>query len=105
MIIKCPNCGHEIKGPNKPGRKRYNVDFNNISKALQKAFSDTGQINQSHAARILSEKLGRRITPGFISNRMSLEMGKKFLLVLMLRIRHQIQCPIPGAGFVKFIVM
>ena len=73
MIIKCPKCGYEIEGPNKPGRKSYDIDFNNISKALQEGLSDAGRINQSNAARILSEELGRRITPGFISNRINKE--------------------------------
>ena len=73
LNIKCPNCGHNLVVTVPSGRKCYDIDFNNISKALHECLSDTGQINQSNAARILSEKSGRRITLGFISNRITKE--------------------------------
>lgn len=73
ISIKCPNCGHNLVVSVPSGRKCYDINFNNISKAIQAGAGSSGILNQSAAARILSEKLGKRITPGFISNRITKE--------------------------------
>lgn len=66
--ITCPICGTEIPVTagvvNKLGRKSYDIDFPFVCKALRVC-----QGNFSAAARLITEKTGQNVSPGFVQNR------------------------------------
>lgn len=56
---------HGTKSGKPIGRKRYDIDLANVCKAME-----LGNNNLSRAAEILSEQVGKKVTPGFVSSRL-----------------------------------
>lgn len=63
MIVQCPHCGKSVV-VNGLGRKRLNVSLAFVCKALQLCSG-----NYSKAARVVSNELGEKVSPGFVMSR------------------------------------
>ena len=63
MKVKCPGCGKEFVVGGL-GRKRLPVALAFVCKALQLCAG-----NYSEAARVVSNELGEKVSPGFVMSR------------------------------------
>lgn len=70
MLVQCPHCGGTVV-VNGLGRKRLDITLEFILEAYQLC-----ENNYSATARLLSGKLGQRITPGFVHGRIKEARGK-----------------------------
>lgn len=70
MKITCEKCGAELT-LNGLGRRGYDVGFAEVCKACQQGLKINPRGVYSEAAKILSKKLKKNVTPGFVHKRIT----------------------------------
>jgi len=70
--VICPSCGNKVP-LGVLGRKRFNINFKNVCKALQGCLRKDGRPNYSAAAKWLELEAGKEVSPAFVWMRVSRE--------------------------------